>query len=396
MCKVNAQKICGNPECEICFKKSFASYRGKTKKGKLKIECWNCEKNNGITPYNISKGKNKKYWFCCDNCPHDFLGYIASITSKNQTWCPYCCKSSQQLCDNKKCEFCYGRSFVSYKRKTKNGNLIVDYWDKSNKVSPRDIFKISGKKYCFQCDNCPHKFRTSIASITTGKETWCPYCCIPCQKLCDDEKCDFCFNNSFASYKGRTNNDNLKVLCFDESNELNPRQIFKNSNKKYIFKCDECHDKFPAAMDKITSRWCPYCKNKTEKIFKKYFIKNYPQYRLKHQPKYEWCTNENTGRCFPFDFVVEELKIIIEIDGEQHFRQVSNWVSFENTQKRDFYKMQKAKNNLYTMIRIIREDIWFNKNNWKKILEKVLIKHNKPALYCIGCDIKYKNYIDQN
>lgn len=53
-------KLCRNDECEICFERSFASYFGKTKYGKLKILCWH-QKNN-ITPREIIKGTHRKFF----------------------------------------------------------------------------------------------------------------------------------------------------------------------------------------------------------------------------------------------------------------------------------------------------------------------------------------------
>ena len=43
-CKNNKTKLCDNIDCKQCFDKSFASYTGKTKKDKLKIDCWIKEK----------------------------------------------------------------------------------------------------------------------------------------------------------------------------------------------------------------------------------------------------------------------------------------------------------------------------------------------------------------
>ena len=44
-------------EEKISFERSFASYEGKTEKGKLKKECWVVEKNNGLTPRDVTKGR---------------------------------------------------------------------------------------------------------------------------------------------------------------------------------------------------------------------------------------------------------------------------------------------------------------------------------------------------
>ena len=45
---------------------------------------------------------------------------------------------------------------------------------------------------------------------------------------------------------------------------------------------------------------------------------------LIHQYKVKWCKNK---KYLPYDFVIPEHKVIIELDGLQHFQQVGNWKS---------------------------------------------------------------------
>ena len=70
--------------------------------------------------------------------------------------------------------------------------------------------------------------------------------------------------------------------------------------------------------------------------------KIYKEYKIKHQAKFKWCKNPETNKCLPFDCCIEELKLIIEIDGMQHFKQVMNWKCPKDQQDRDIYKMNKA------------------------------------------------------
>lgn len=60
---------------------------------------------------------------------------------------------------------------------------------------------------------------------------------------------------------------------------------------------------------------------------------------IKDQYKVDWCKNI---KHLPFDFVLEEHKIIIELDGESHFKQVAKWKPFEHNRDRDLYKMKCA------------------------------------------------------
>jgi hypothetical protein len=62
------------------------------------------------------------------------------------------------------------------------------------------------------------------------------------------------------------------------------------------------------------------------------------------------------------------LNIIIELDGKQHFVQVSNWKSPDEQLKTDIFKMKKANQNNYSVIRIIQEDVLKDTYNWQSRL----------------------------
>jgi hypothetical protein len=151
-----------------------------------------------------------------------------------------------------------------------------------------------------------------------------------------------------------------------------PREVFKYSNNKYIFDCDRCKNEWEAKLSAITAgKWCPNCKHKTELILSN-TLNNY-NYVATKQPRFEWCKNNETSMRLPFDFLIEDYKLIIELDGRQHFEQIKNWQSPEEQQKRDLYKMECANANGYTVIRLLQEDVWFNRNNW---LENLILRIN--------------------
>jgi very-short-patch-repair endonuclease len=299
-----------------------------------------------------------------------------------------CSNNQMKLCGKEYCKICFVRSFAIFKGKTKNCKLIVNCWSEDNIKKPIQIRKGTSNKYKFKCCDCNHDLTLSLSAITC-KGRWCKYCSN--QKLCDNKNCKICFSNSFASHK------KAKYWNYNK-NYVKPCNIFKGTHKKYWFNCKECHSEFKGAIDKITNlnRWCPYCVNKTEKKLNDWLKINYSDEKIKYQVKYEWCKNIDTNNYFPFDFSIEKLKLIISLDGEQHFKQVSNWKSPEENFKRDKYKMEKALENEYTIIRIYQPDVWRDKNNWKERVKRVIIKYDRPQIICIGCDKLYKKYLDLN
>jgi len=70
----------------------------------------------------------------------------------------------------------------------------------------------------------------------------------------------------------------------------------------------------------------------------------------------------------PFDFGVE--KVLIELDGEQHFSQVSNWSTTENIQKKDVEKIKHALEHGYSIIHLLQQDVWNDVYDWKRVLQE--------------------------
>ena len=103
---------------------------------------------------------------------------------------------------------------------------------------------------------------------------------------------------------------------------------------------------------------------------------------LKRQYKVNWCKNI---KHLPFDFVIEERKIIIELDGKQHFEQIGNWPSPEETRKNDIFKMKCANKNGFSVIRILQKDVYNNKYHWLNELvnniEKITNENRVQNIY---------------
>ena len=194
------KKLC-NENCQKCFNKSFASHE--------KAQFWS--NINELTARQVFKNSNKLYLFNCV-CMHEFEITCNTISSIG-VWCAYC--ANKKLCDDQNCQQCWRKSFANHEK--------AKYWSNKNLFTPRQLFKSSGKKILF---NCCHEFQSTLHSINKG--TWCPYCCNPPQKLCDNENCQQCFINSFAS--------NIKVKYW--ASNISPRQVFNGSETKYLFICE--------------------------------------------------------------------------------------------------------------------------------------------------------------
>jgi very-short-patch-repair endonuclease len=295
---------------------------------------------------------------------------LSSIT--NGTWCPYC--SNDKLCANQGCTTCYEKSFASHPK--------AIHWSDVNDKKPRDIFISSASKYRFDCIDCKHTFEMQLDVVKRGG--WCPYCCTPTKKLCEEDDCQHCYEKSFASHP--------KAINWSNENNKEPRQVFKGTTDKYKFHCDTCNHVFQSTLNNVSKgQWCPNCKHKTERKLHEYLLsQNIP---VSRQAKFDWCKNDETGKHLPFDFAIEDKHIIIEVDGLQHFEQVSNWKSPEETQQRDILKQKLAQENGYTVIRIFQEDVLYDSYDWKTKLMQVLVRYETPiCLYMSKDENRYCNY----
>jgi very-short-patch-repair endonuclease len=346
----NRDGLC-NKNCEFCYKKSFASHP-------MAIY-WSSK--NEINPRNILKGANNKCWFDCSKCKHEFESALYSIS--RGTDCPYC--SNQKICNE--CDYCFKKSCASHE--------MNEAWSSLNELNPRDIFLQSNKKIKFNCLTCFHEYETT-PNHYYNRSGSCPYCAN--QRLCKD--CITCHDKSFASHP--------LANCWSSKNEVTSRSVFKGAEKKYWFNCDTCDSEFESKMYNVLSGyWCPYCKKKTEaKVLK--------LLKCKTQLRFDWCRYSKTDNIMPFDFGVD--KVLIEVDGDQHFNQVSNWDSPESVQLKDIEKIKKCVENGYSIIHIYQKDIWNDSYDWQAILkEQIKILQTDCKAVFISLTSKYSTHIEQ-
>jgi very-short-patch-repair endonuclease len=103
--------------------------------------------------------------------------------------------------------------------------------------------------------------------------------------------------------------------------------------------------------------------NKTEtKLYEK-ISQLYPT--LQRRFNQDWCKKI---KHLPYDFCIPEHKIIIELDGRQHFRQVSNWSSPDKQFENDKFKEECANQNDYSVIRLLQQDVLSDRYDWIKKL----------------------------
>jgi hypothetical protein len=214
--------------CKSCVSSTLLGY------WKERIACFQGDKEILFT---VSRGSTTNNSFKCSECQHLFPISSNNMTTYDQ-WCSYC--ANKKLCDSETCETCYNKSFASHE---KSKDWIKE---KNNKI-PRQIFKSTRVKFWFHCKICLHDSHAS-----PHDNTKCKYCAH--KNLCDDNTCEFCYNNSFASH------EKAEDWNYKKNNNIIPRNVFKMSNDIFWFHCRVCSHDFDSGLNNINrGDWCPFC-----------------------------------------------------------------------------------------------------------------------------------------
>lgn len=374
------KKTCGNINCRPCFERSAQSH--------LNIHLWsdkNRQEGRKSNPLKILKHTHDMYFFDCDICNHTFEIPLDRLAVGQ--WCPYC--NGDAICPlakdpnihNDACEFCWNNTLASQPA-ARDITKLPGY--NPPDFDPALVRKGSNKKIWFTCSRprCigrNHHFLASIDNVTINN-TWCPHCAEANRRPCNNIHCDTCHEGAFAAM--------LAYDYLDPTSERNAAldltRITRSSHKLLDFICIKGHP-FTSTPNKITNcnGWCPKCVNKTEAKLFEWLEANFKNLEVTTQKKFDWCRNQTTGRQLPFDFYIPRLKVIIEVDGPQHFVQVHNWGSPEETQKRDQLKEIFATERGLTIVRLLQTDIFQDKNEWDIFLREFLESRYSTSSACV-------------
>ena len=171
-------------------------------------------------------------------------------------------------------------------------------------------------------------------------------------RKCNCPKCSFSYKNNTTGFIEKANKIHKNKYDYSKVN-------YVNNKTNIIITCKKHGDFIQQPYVHLLNHSCPSCINKTEFKFYKSLQEFYPT--IKRQLKVDWCKNK---LYLPFDFVIEEHKIIIEMDGPQHFTQVSNWTSSEIQIEKDKYKVNCANKNGFSVIRLLQNDVLKDNFDW--------------------------------
>ena len=306
-----------------------------------------------------------KLWWLCDKtcdygCPHEW-NQTVNCRSNANCGCPYCSYPKKKVCKHNSIVYTHPEIAKQW-HPTKNGNLKVQEYSHG-----------SGEKVWWLCDKkchygCLHEWEAEVVN-RTGRLDECNFCCKP-RKM-------FCIHETII----HTHPKLAKEWHPTKNGDLKPEHFTYGSNERIWWVNEKCNHEWKTAIrNRSYGSGCPYCVNKTEQKLYDALISHYPQ--LKPQFKVDWCMNI---KHLPFDFVLAEDNIIIELDGIQHFEQVSNWQAPEETHLNDVYKMKCANENGYSVIRLLQTDVFYDTYDWltelRENIEKIKLEQRVQIMY---------------
>ena len=113
------------------------------------------------------------------------------------------------------------------------------------------------------------------------------------------------------------------------------------------------------------------------------FIENYLNtlnINYKTEYRFKDCTNSKGSDTLPFDFYIEELKVIIEYDGLHHYEPVTGWggeEKFQITQENDKIKNKYCKDK---GIRLLRIPYFYDENKIKEVINQFITRNDHSLL----------------
>lgn len=225
-------------------------------------------------------------------------------------------------------------------------DMFVEYINNNRPdITPLEEYINDRTKILCKCNNCNKEWMISPTHIKGGEG--CPDCArIHLSNL---------FRKDYDVFVSQMND-------IDKTIEIISKE-YKNTKEKVVCKCLTCNNIWSSLpLNLLRGKGCPECKMSTgERTIIKYLNDNNIDYISQYS--FKDCKNIKPLR---FDFYIPSKDLLIEFDGEQHFKPIkfgsSNksdkdiFESFEYIQTNDSIKDNYCKNNNKKLLRIAYYD----------------------------------------
>lgn len=163
--------------------------------------------------------------------------------------------------------------------------------------------------------------------------------------------CRQCGNEKIGNKLRKTHEEYVEEVKLIDKNIVVIGQYI-DSKTPILHKClIDSYEWYAIPTNILCNHGCPKCNESIgEKTIRKYLDNN----RITYLPQYTFddCKDK---KVLPFDFYIPDLHIVIEYDGEQHYRPVEHFggeESFATTVRHDTIKTQYCQDNNIKLLRI--------------------------------------------
>ena len=300
------------------------------------VKEWNYDKNID-SPQDYTSGSHQKVWWKC-NKGHEWQTSIVSRAS-NASMCPYC--------GNNKVLQGYNDLSIT------NPELLTEWnYVKNGIVTPQIVSKGSEKKVWWVCEK-GHEYQADIGHRV--RVQGCPYC--TGQRILQG------FNDLIT-----TKPELIKEWNYAKNGNLLPNMVMPSSHTKVWWICKNGHEWLSALNNRTKGRSCPYCNgSKSERL--SYQILKELNISFVAEKKF---TQDKYISFYPYDIWIASKKLIIELDGIQHFQEVDYFEESKPFQERR--KTDNLKNNycLDKKIPILRIPYTYNPDTKKDKIQQLV------------------------
>lgn len=300
-----SSRILNNTGCTYCTNQKvltgfndFASWCIKNDKQYFLKE-WDYVKNT-IKPTKVMRGNKDKFWWICEK-GHSYQSSLNSRTSRN-SGCPYC--SNNKVLEGY-------NDFKTWCKQNNREELIVEWDYIMNKLKPTEVIKGNRGKIWWTCRN-HQSYPSSTHDRIRGKG--CP--------ICQNRRVLKGYND-FETWCKQNNRKALLEEWDYTTNTIKPAEITYGSRANIDWICKDCGCKWNSNLKNrtINRAGCPHCnQSKGEKKITEYFL----SHSIKFKPQYKFinCKNKNL-LSYDFAIFINRKILLVEYDGEQHFRPVA-------------------------------------------------------------------------
>ena len=162
------------------------------------------------------------------------------------------------------------------------------------------------------------------------------------------------------------------------------KTLYESKRKKIIITCKKHGDFEQLPLHHLGGQGCRRCINKSEGKLEGLLHELYPDFDI--------VTEKLINNKKRMDFYITDLSLYIELDGEQHFKQVAGWKSNELQIQNDVNKTINILNNGCHLIRIYQPWVYEDKSNIKDMIRECLDNIAENSVQYIGPDGIYEKH----